>query len=155
MSTRRLKIEVRDDEGNTITISFQGQLNRHKALQILDFVELLGGVSSEREDVDALSDLSKYAKLQLVIKERFPIGWFTSTEALIAYEETVNEPMNLSTISTYLARLTQQSVLSRAGTKARRRYKIRRHPLTQEKPRLQRWAFASNKGPLVRKTIDE
>ena len=144
MSARRLKIEVRDDEGNAITVAFQGQLTRQKALQLLDFVELLGGVSSRREDVDALSDLSKYAKLRLVITERFPIGWFTSTEALIAYEEAVNEPMNLSTASTYLARLTQANFLSRAGTQGRRRYKIRRHPPTQERRRLQRWALTSN-----------
>ncbi len=74
MSARRLKIDVRDDEGNTITVSFQGRLTRQKALQLLDFVELLGGISSGREDVDARPDLSKYAKLRLVIQERFPIG---------------------------------------------------------------------------------
>jgi len=137
LSTRRLKIEVRDGEGNKITVSFKGQLTRNKALQIIDFVELLGGVSSNRpEDVDALSDLSKFKKLQLVVKSRFPIGWFTSQEALIEYEDVLNEPLGLSTVSTYLARLTSQGFLSRSGSRVRRRYKVRRKPSIREKQRL-------------------
>ena len=137
MSTRRLKIEVNDGEGNKITVSFKGQLTRNKALQIIDFVELLGGVSSNRpEDVDTLSNLSKFKKLQLVVKSRFPIGWFTSQEALIEYEDVLNEPLGLSTVSTYLARLTSHGFLSRSGSRVRRRYKVRRKPLVQEKQRM-------------------
>jgi len=152
VSTRRLKIEVHDGEGNAITVSFKGQLTRNKALQILDFVELLGDVSSGRtEDVDALSDLSKYEKLRLVIERRFPIGWFTSQEALMAYEETLNEPMALSTVSTYLARLTSQTFLARSGSHARRRYKIRRTLSIREKQRIQPWASTNDKLSLLRK----
>jgi len=137
LSTRKLKIEVHDGEGNKIIVSFKGQLTRNKALQILDFAELLGGVSSRRtEDVDALSDLSKYQKLQFVITERFPIGWFTSQETLIEYEDVLNEPLGLSTVSTYLARLTSQGFLSRSGSRVRRRYKIGRKPSIQKKQRI-------------------
>jgi hypothetical protein len=137
LSTRRLKIEVHDGEGNKITVSFKGQLTRNKVLHILDFVELLGGVSSNRpEDGDALSDLSKFEKLQLIVKSRFPIGWFTSQEALIEYEDVLNEPLSLSTVSTYLARLTSHGFLSRSGSRVKRRYKIRRKPSVQEKQRM-------------------
>lgn len=156
VSTRKLKIEVHDGEGNTITVSFKGQLTRNKVLRILDFVELLGGVSSGRTtDRDPLYDLSKYEKLRLVIKRRFPIGWFTSHEALIAYEETVNEPIALSTVSTYLARLTSQTFLSRSGSYARRRYKIRRKSSVQEKQRLQPWVSGNDNVSILRKASSE
>lgn len=138
MPTRRIKIEVRDGEGNKITVSFQGKLTRNKVLQLLDFVELLGGVPSTRpEDRELLSDLSKFEKLQLVLKRRFPVGWFTTQEALTAYEDTLNEPIGLSTVSTYLARLTDRGFLSRSGPRIRRRYNIRRRPAIREKQTIQ------------------
>jgi hypothetical protein len=137
LSTRVLKLELRDDEGNKITVSFKGRLTRHKALRLLDVVELLGGVASNRPgDGDAPSDLSKFKKLQLVIKRRFPLGWFTSQEVLMAYEDILNEPMGLSTISTYLARLTDQDFLSRSGSRVRRRYKMKERPSIREKQRI-------------------
>jgi hypothetical protein len=137
LSTRVLKIEIRDDEGNKITVSFKGRLTRNKALHFLDFVGLLGGVASNRaEDGNAPSDLSKFKKLQLVIKRRFPLGWFTSQEALVAYEDILNEPMGLSTVSTYLARLADQGFLSRQGSRVRRRYKMKERPSIQEKQRI-------------------
>lgn len=132
-----LKIEIQDDEGNKITVSFKGRLTRNKALQLLDFIGLLGGVASNRpEDGEAPSDLSKFEKLQLVIKRRFPLGWFTSQEALLEYEDVLNEPLGLSTVSTYLARLTNQGFLSRSGSRVRRRYKIKRRPSIREKQRI-------------------
>lgn len=137
MPARRIKIEVHAGEGDKLTVSFQGRLTRNKVLQLLDFTELLSGVpSTEAEEKERLSDLSKYKKLQLVLKRRFPIGWFTPQDALTAYEDTLNEPIGLSTVSTYLARLTDRRFLSGSGSHARHRYKIRRRPPIREKQRL-------------------
>ncbi len=137
MSTRVLKIEIRDHEGNKITVSFKGRLTRNKAFQLLDFVGLLGGIAANKpEDGDATSDLSKFKKLQLVIERRFPLGLFTSQEALVAYEDILNEPMGLSTVSTYLARLADQGFLSRSGSRIRRRYKMKERPSIREKQRI-------------------
>lgn len=138
LPTRSIRIDIRDGEGNKITVSFQGGLTRNKVLQLLDFVELLGGVPSIRhEDGEDLSDLSKFEKLQLVVKRKFPIGWFTSQEALTAYEDILNEPIGLSTISTYLTRLTDCGFMSRLGSRGSHRYKIRRRPAIREKQRIQ------------------
>lgn len=45
MNNRKIRIEVQDNEGNTISVSFQGKIARNKVLQLLDFIELLGGIS--------------------------------------------------------------------------------------------------------------
>ena len=57
LPTRSIKIDIRDGEGNKITVSFQGGLTRNKVLQLLEFVELLDGVPSTwHEDGEDLSD---------------------------------------------------------------------------------------------------
>jgi hypothetical protein len=132
MPVHRVKVDVTDGEGNKLSISFQGKISRDKLLQLLDFVEFLGGVPPEGP-LD-FSTLSKFEKLKLIVESKFPIGWFTSQEAMIVYEDTYDEPMRLSTVSTYLSRLARKRVLQRGGTLAGRTYRLAR-PHTYQKPR--------------------
>lgn len=44
MEMRKVTIEVSDRDGNTITISLRGRVVKQKILQLLDVVELLGGI---------------------------------------------------------------------------------------------------------------
>jgi hypothetical protein len=125
MHARRVKIEVTGGEGNKLTVIFQGKINRSKVLQVLDFVELLGGMPVVQEK-KTLSDLSKFDKLRNLVERKFPVGWFTSQEVMIAYEDAFSEPIGLSTVSTYLSRLASRGFLSRGGSLVERKYKIRR-----------------------------
>jgi hypothetical protein len=131
MPVHRVKVDVTDGEGNKLSISFQGKITREKLLQLLDFVELLGGVPPGGP-LD-LSTLSKFEKLKLIVESKFPVGWFTSQDAMIVYEDTYDEPMRLSTVSTYLSRLARKRVLQRGGTLAGRTYRLAR-PHTYQKP---------------------
>lgn len=130
MPTRKLKLDINDGEGNKISITITGKLNRDKILQVLDFVELLSGNSTSAEKM-SIPDLSKFEKLQLIIKRKFPIGWFTSQELMIAYEDVLDEPIGLSTVSTYLYRLVEKKILIRAGSLAERKYKLVRTQLNK------------------------
>ena len=132
MPVHRVKVDVNDGEGNKLSISFQGKITRGKLLQLLDFVELLGGVPTGNP-LD-ISTLSKFEKLKLLVESKFPVGWFTTQDAMIAYEDTYDEPMRLSTVSTYLSRLARKTVLQRGGTLAGRKYRLAR-PRTYQKTR--------------------
>jgi hypothetical protein len=125
MPARKVKIEVTADDGNKLTVVFEGKINRNKLLQVLDFVELLGGMPELVED-KTLNSLSKFDKLHNIVNSKFPIGWFTSQEIMISYEDTFSEPIGLSTVSTYLSRLTRRVFLVRSGSFVERRYKLRR-----------------------------
>jgi hypothetical protein len=125
MTNRKLKIEFNNGDGNKISVTISGRFKRDKVLQLLDFIDLLDG-NSEINEEKLLTDLSKIEKLQLIIKRKFPIGWFNSQEMMIAYEDILNEPIGLSTVSTYLYRLVGKRVLIRSGSISERRYKLAR-----------------------------
>jgi hypothetical protein len=46
LPSNKITIEARDRTGNKIAVSLQGRLRKQKVLQLLDLIELLGGVSS-------------------------------------------------------------------------------------------------------------
>ena len=133
MPARRIKVEVFDNDGNKITISFEGRVTREKALQLLDIVQLMGGAPASASGVKQnLSDLSKIEKVKRIITRDFPVGWFNSRELQNAYEKSLNEPIGLSTVSTYLSRLSSYGFLVHRGSAAKRRFKVNRSALVRE-----------------------
>ena len=121
----RFKVEIRGEGGERIAITVDGRLSRDRVVQVLDFVDLIGR-SSEENNREADGEMTKFDKLRFVLNRKFPMGWFTSQDAMIAYEDVFNEPLGLSTVSTYLARFVEQGALVRAGSSAMRRYRKRK-----------------------------
>jgi len=117
-------VEVFDGSGNRYTITFEGQVTREKALHLLDLIELLGGMPPGNPEWNrAASDLSKFDRVRLVIDRSFPIVWFSSRDVQSAYEQEFKEPISLSTISTYLARMADRGILAKNGMSNRWRYR--------------------------------
>ena len=128
MPARKMRVELFDSEGNRYTIAFEGQVTRDKALRLLDLVELLGGMPSEGATSGTgnvlTGNLSRFEKVRLVIQKNFPLVWFSSKDIQSVYEQELKEPINLSTVSTYLARLTKRGLLLRAGESSNLKYKV-------------------------------
>jgi hypothetical protein len=127
-----MRVELFDSEGNRYTIAFEGQVTRDKALRLLDLVELLGGMpsegaTSEAGNILAGNSLSRFEKVRLVIQKNFPLVWFSSKNIQSVYEEKLKEPISLSTVSTYLARMTKRGLLLRAGESNNLKYKVTPH----------------------------
>ena len=128
MPARKMRIELFDSDGNRYTIAFEGQVTRDKVLRLLDLVELLGGAPSEGPTAAAGSSLpnrslSRFEKVQLVIQKSFPLVWFSSKDIQSIYEQELKEPVGLSTISTYLSRMTGKGILLRTGGPNNLKYK--------------------------------
>ena len=128
MPARKMRIELFDSEGNRYTIAFEGQVTRDKALRILDLVELLGGMPSEGTtsgtgNVLTSAKLTCFEKVRLVIQKNFPLVWFSSKDVQAVYEQELKEAVGLSTVSTYLARMTNRGLLLRAGEGGNLKYK--------------------------------
>jgi hypothetical protein len=124
-----MRVELYDSEGNRYTVAFEGQVTRDKALRLLDLVELLGGMPGERAPSGAgnalqSNNLSRFEKVRLVLQKSFPLVWFSSKDVQTVYEQELKEPVGLSTVSTYLARMTNKGLLLRAGESNSLKYKM-------------------------------
>lgn len=129
MSHRRVKIDINDDDDNKISIALEGQLTRDKILQILDFIDFLGG--PKQNSIKQDNSLSKFAEVQNILEKKFSLGWFSSQEVMVVYEDVFSKPIGPSTISTYLSRLVDKGILMRSGTSTKRKYKMVKNILSK------------------------
>ena len=124
MPTKKMRVEIFND-GDRYTITFEGQVTRDKALRLLDLVELFGGMPTvNSESGRPVSEIPKIEKVRLAAEKNFPVGWFSSTDLQSAYEGQFNEPIRLSTVSTYLSRLADRGFFIKKGAANQLRYRI-------------------------------
>ena len=117
LAVKRLRIEFYDDSGCRHTVSLEGPLTREKIARILDYTELMGGVSSE----STIRDPSQYARTKLervrdLVVHRLRETTFSSHEVRTLYQELYAEPIPLTTVATYLSRLVDRGLLYRSGS---------------------------------------
>jgi hypothetical protein len=129
MPARKMRVELFDNEGNRYTVAFEGQITRDKALRLLDLVELLGGMPGESPtsgitNMPITGSISLFDKVRSVVQKNFPLVWFSSKDIQAIYEQELKEPVGLSTISTYLTRMTNKGYLLRTGSSNNLKYKI-------------------------------
>ena len=124
MPTKKVRVEVFNN-GDRYTITFEGQVTRDKTLRLLDLVELLGGAPTANHMSErSAAEMPKIEKVHLAAKKNFPVGWFSSKDLQVSYEKQFNEPIRLSTVSTYLSRLTDRGFFIRSGASNKRLYRI-------------------------------
>ena len=121
-----MKVDVVDESGNRYTVTFTGNVTRDKAIRLLEIVELLGGIpdNASPNSPSRTTELSKFDKMRLVVEKHFPIVWFTSKEAQAMYEQEFREPLSLSTVSTYLSRMTNRGFTTENAVSNHKKYKI-------------------------------
>ena len=125
MPARKMRVDVFDENGNRYTVTFQGNVTRDKALRLLDIVELLGGMPRTGSGLDQRNlDLSKFDKIRYIVKENFPVVWFSSRDVQSLYEQKLKEPVSLSTVSTYLSRMADRGFLVKDRMSNRLRYRM-------------------------------
>lgn len=125
MPAKKMRVEVFDDTGNRYTVTFEGQVSREKALRLIDIVELLGGMPGMNTGAaEPLADQSKVDKIRTIFEKHFPIVWFSSKDVQAVYEQELKEPIGLSTVATYLARLAERGILTRNHASTSVRYRL-------------------------------
>ena len=128
MGKKRVKIEFEDDEGAKFIVSVDGSLSRNKLNKIMDIVELMDPSESQR--TDSMTSSTSFDRVFELIESKFPLGSFSSSDILGAYEDNYNESSSLSTISTYLSRLRTKGFLTRYRFGATWMYKMQRSQLS-------------------------
>lgn len=83
--------------------------------------------AKEKQDLEEyieLDSLSKKQKIELLLIKNFRNGSFTSRDVQEMYLQTYKEDIAINTISTYLGRLYNETVLYRSGSRAERKYRL-------------------------------
>lgn len=109
---RKVKIELEDGDGTKFTLSLEGRLSREKLMKAADMLEIMD-VPLERDSPKYNDKTTFFGRVATLIETMFSAGDFSSSDITRAYEEKYNEPIRLSTISTYLSRLAEKDYLKR------------------------------------------
>ncbi len=109
---KRIKFEFTDDKGTKHIHVVQGPaISREdlvKAMEALEMMDL--DVASSRPTPD---EGTFFGKVQTILETTFAAGDFSSSDVAREFEEKYNQPVKLSTISTYLARLADRQYIKR------------------------------------------
>jgi len=124
MPARRMRVEVHDEAGNRYAITFDGRVTRDHALRILDMVELLGGMPHVNSQAEWDPNATKIERVGFIIAKHFAGVWFSAKEIQSVYEAEFEEPVSLSSASTYLSRLAARGRLDRMRNSNKVKYKL-------------------------------
>ncbi|MFZ2071353.1 MAG: hypothetical protein WAV32_07145 [Halobacteriota archaeon] len=128
----KVRVAVEDEEGMKTTLEREGDpfneaFKSNAIRSIVKFLEdqipssaAINPYDIESEDLTIKERLAYF----LCYDERAPGDWFTSSELKRIYEEAYGDNVKLSTLSTYLADMHSDGILTRKGSRARRRYKM-------------------------------
>lgn len=108
---KRVKVEFQDDTGTKYSLAVEGRISREKVLKIIDLMELVEGDHSLQPPL--IDKSSVFGKVMGIIDSSYQGKDFSTADIARDYEEEQLESISLSTVSTYLSRLTERGTLQR------------------------------------------
>lgn len=125
---KKFRIELEDAEGSKYNLSLEGNISKEKVVKIMEFMDLLNMEGEAPRDVEISRPASVGDRIWALVDAKFPYGSFTSSDILELYEDSYNEPIKLSIISTYLSRYAERGRLARTRQGKEWVYKTARQP---------------------------
>ena len=128
----KILLEIIDDQGIKNVKEFEGKPGKEHIKRFIEALEALEYSFQTQKEKPLSSDTTEIDNETLTIKERlelflrydYPRVWFTSLDVKRQYEKIFDDKINLSTVSTYLARMYRNNILERRGNRTQREYKI-------------------------------
>ena len=108
---KKIKIELEDEEGTKYTLALEGRVSREKLMKAVDMLEVMDVPleSSQRTPDEG----TFFGKVMVLLETTFAAGDFSSSDVAREFEDKYSQPVKLSTISTYLARLADRHYIRR------------------------------------------
>lgn len=135
-----MKVKLEIVEGNEKTsVEFKGDITKEK---ILNFIEALdfpstsptkpssgAPIQNNKKSIDNINtnnfeELTIKERLKLFLYFEFTNQWFTTKEVRRKYNKNYNEEIGLSTVSTYLSRMSREDFLVKKGNRVERKYQL-------------------------------
>jgi len=108
---KKIRIELEDDEGTKYTLALEGAVSRDKLMKAMDMLEVMD-VPLERSHRSP-DEGTFFGKVQTLLETTFAAGDFSSSDVAREFEDKYSQPVKLSTISTYLSRLSDRQYIKR------------------------------------------
>jgi len=109
---KKIKIELEDDDGTRYTLALEGRVSRDKILKAVDMLDVMD-VPLDNGMERPLDRSTFYGKVLTLIENGFSTAEFSSSDVAREFDERYNQPVRLSTVSTYLSRLVEKGYLRR------------------------------------------
>jgi len=121
---------VRDD-GTKADAEFEGEF---PVLSAMKFILAASKASKTRNEIPPRTSimnnigesktLTLKERLEMFLRFEYPRVWFTSLDVKKQYESVYGK-IGLSTVSTYLARMSRENILVRRGNRSQREYQFK------------------------------
>jgi hypothetical protein len=108
---RRIKFEVEDEEGTKYTLALEGKVSRDKLMKAVDMLEIMDIPMDH--SLKAPDQGTFLGRMMTLLETEFAAGDFSSSDVAREFEEKYNQPVKLSTVSTYLLRLVDKQYVRR------------------------------------------
>jgi hypothetical protein len=132
-ATKKIKIELEDEDGEKYNLTLQGSLSKEKVMNVIEFVRLFEKNSMDTSFEHKESDRKLGSKLWNLIAENFRYHTFTSSDLLRIYQDLYCESIQLSVISIYLSRFYLKKQLNRSKNGKQWVYALVKESLNYEK----------------------
>jgi len=108
---KRVKFELEDERGRRSFHIVEGPVSRNDLMKTMDALELMD--QSLEHTPHAPDEGTFFGKVQTLLETSFAAGDFSSSDVAREFEDKYSQPVKLSTISTYLARLADKQFIKR------------------------------------------
>jgi hypothetical protein len=132
-ATKKIKIELEDEDGEKYNLTLQGSLSKEKIMNVIEFVRLFEKNSMDTSFEHKESNRKLGSKLWNLIAENFRYHTFTSSDLLRIYQDLYSESIQLSVISIYLSRFYLKKQLNRSKNGKQWVYALVKESLNYEK----------------------
>ncbi len=124
IDAEEIQVNLVNDDGTKAFAEFEGEI---PAISASRFILSAARSRFTRESPQAGengTELTLKERLEMFLKFEFSRIWFSSLDVQKKYEDIYGN-INLSTVSTYLARMYRDNLLERRGNRNQREYHIR------------------------------
>jgi hypothetical protein len=108
---KRVKFELEDERGRKSFHIVEGPVSRNDLMKTMDALELMD--QSLEHTPHPADEGTFFGKVQMLLETSFAAGDFSSSDVAREFEDKYSQPVKLSTISTYLARLADKQYIKR------------------------------------------
>ena len=123
-----VQIHLVRDDGTRADAEFEGEFPVISAMKFILAASKTGNVVPPQtpitNNISGSKTLTLKERLEMFLRFEYPRVWFTSLDVKKQYDSVYGK-IGLSTVSTYLARMSRENILIRRGNRNQREYRFK------------------------------